>query len=528
MSELYIHGPDAAAGLEIGHGRAFPDAETALASLEQTQSDAVLLCDVRLAGQVRRPPADVWDFDLQHAGLSLGAAGTFQTAMLASLNWFFLDPRSDRRCTSWKATAGLCWIRPEVVRAVGGFDPAYTSADSRLMDLAYRVLVAGGRIAHDPQWLGEGMSHRVSARVPLEDEFIFLCRHLGRREASYAAAWHGITQRQPRRAWDSLKMAWERVTRHAPPRAQPDAVPALRLMGHSRRQQIRSISAIIPTINRYDYLPKAIESLLCLQPGLDEIIVVDQTPASKRKPEVYAPYISRNVRVVFLDRAGQSTARNTGIEAASGEWCLLFDDDQVAWEDLLAQHIAVVEYSGAHVSTGVALAPWKTAAHIPAHLRHHRAADVLATGNCLVHTESIRDVGGLDEAFDRGSGADDDLGVRLYLNGCESVFNPHAIMTHYKAPAGGLRLHGAWWRDRTTFWAPYPPQTQIYAIQKRYPRSAWWPHYLRFYLRAGRQHAWWEAAWLWASAPWKLGRALRAARMLWIQPGRRATGSLPS
>jgi GT2 family glycosyltransferase len=241
---------------------------------------------------------------------------------------------------------------------------------------------------------------------------------------------------------------------------------------------------------------------------------VDQTPQEMRRSEIYEQFKESNVRVIFLDRAGQSNARNVGIKATSGDWCLLFEDDAVAWDDMVKQHVRAVEYTGAAASTGISLAPWKTREHIPREIRHLHLSDVLATGNSLVRRDALMDVGGLDCAFDRGSGADHDLGVRLYLSGHEIVFNPLAIETHYKAATGGMRTFGAWWRNQATFWGAYPPPTQIYTIRKYYQRKFWKSLYLLLFIHAAGRLKGLELGWLWMTGVWKFKKSLSAARNL--------------
>jgi GT2 family glycosyltransferase len=397
---------------------------------------------------------------------------------------------------------------------MGGLDYAYASPPARLMDFAYRVLISGGRVKHDPRFIRGDLADHCPIEVPLEDEFVFICRHVGQRSAYFAGLWLSLALKSPQRVKRAFEIARQRTTKFSQPRPDEGIKNQLRLMSQTKRQRVRSISAIIPTLNRYDYLSKSIDSLLAQSPSINEIIVVDQTPTSERNKEVYKKYENHNIRVIFLDRAGQSSARNVAIHAASSEWCLLFEDDATAWRDLLAEHVKVLEYSGAQASTGISLAPWKTVDHIPPEIRHYHLADVLATGNCLVNKDALLDVGGLDHAFDHGSGADNDLGTRLYLNGYEIVFNPKAIETHFKAYTGGMRMYGAWWRDQTTFWAPYPPPTQIYALRRFYPPKYWLPLFARFYLNAYKRNNPVQTTWLWLAAPYKITRALCLAKSL--------------
>jgi hypothetical protein len=89
----------------------------------------------------------------------------------------------------------------------------------------------------------------------------------------------------------------------------------------------------------------------------------------------------------------------------------------------------------------------------------------------MMRKRLVEEAGWFDLAFDKGSGADDNLGKRLYLRGAKIVFNPKAIRTHHKAPMGGLRTHGAWWKNKGTYFGPFPLPTESYDFLRFYPRE---------------------------------------------------------
>lgn len=464
-------------------------------------------------------PADLNCFDLLHAGSAFGSDASFPTLHYASLNWHFLSPRSGQSATSWRATSHLCWLRPRLLHDLGGFDPAYTSAEARLMDMAYRVLRHGGRVRTTPSFFPHLPVPPAPLQIPLLDEMIFLWRHLGGSLALYAALSRGLLTAHFWVTMQAYRQARQRVRRFPKPVSAPTASENTHLLGARSRQIVTTITGVIPTLNRYDYLPQAIESLLQQSRRPEQIVVVDQTPVSDRRPELYAPYAGDNVQVIFLEQTGQSIARNTAVAAATGEWLLFFDDDSVAWDDMIANHVNTVEKSGAQASTGVSLAPWKNISHTPAGFRHHHITSVLDTGNSLVNKAAVQKVGGFDRAFDRGSGADNDLGTRLYLQGYEIVFTPQAVRTHYKAAQGGLRTHGAWWRHKTERWAAFPPPTQIYTVRRYYISTYWLPLCLLFFFQARRHITVAEWMWLQIMSPIKLSIALRQAKLLKPQFG---------
>lgn len=438
--------------------------------------------------------------DLVHSGLRCGGSDAFRYVRLLAFNWNFLDPPSTTPCVSWKATDQFVAFNMALFDHLNGFVEGFRSINAALMEFAYRAIRWGGVSWFDPSfWMGPEMEE---VPIPRYDEAFFVSLHF------------------PSRQW-LFRMYAGSCLRFYPPvdaaKIEPvevDVTYRSRLLTASGTR-VESYTAIIPTIDRYDYIGKSIESLLTSTRPPSQIIVVDQTPVSKRNVEFYAPYIrDGKVKVVWLDTAGQSTARNRAIREAAEPWILLFEDDAEAWKDMVEQHVRLIEGSTADVSTGISLAPWKDETYIPDSLRHHHIADILTTGNAFLRRDVALSVGGFDTAFDRGSGADDDFGRRLYLHGYRIVYNHRSIETHYKAPRGGMRTHGAWWRNKTTLFGPFPPPTQMFMIRKYYPPKFRPVLIFSLLLKAKRKYSWPAYILLWLLMPYKLLASLRQAENL--------------
>ncbi len=88
------------------------------------------------------------------------------------------------------------------------------------------------------------------------------------------------------------------------------------------------LSIVICTYDRYDRIGEALTALLAdpgLEPGRHEVIVVDNTPAAKRRAiGIEAPGL---LRVEPCDILGLSNARNHGIAAAKAPVICFLDDD---------------------------------------------------------------------------------------------------------------------------------------------------------------------------------------------------------
>ena len=85
------------------------------------------------------------------------------------------------------------------------------------------------------------------------------------------------------------------------------------------------ISVIIPTWNRAGSLPAAIESVLAQTLKADEVIVVDDGSTDDSRDIIRRRF--PDVRYLYQENRGVSSARNTGIQAAAGDWIALLDSD---------------------------------------------------------------------------------------------------------------------------------------------------------------------------------------------------------
>ena len=96
------------------------------------------------------------------------------------------------------------------------------------------------------------------------------------------------------------------------------------------------VTVVIPTYNRAALLADTLRSVLEQQPRPAEVIVVDDGSADDTAARV-APLVSGgHVRYVAQANAGLSAARNTGLAAASSDYVLFLDDDDLLLPGALA------------------------------------------------------------------------------------------------------------------------------------------------------------------------------------------------
>ena len=90
------------------------------------------------------------------------------------------------------------------------------------------------------------------------------------------------------------------------------------------------VSVVIPVYNVKDYLEKCVDSVLAQDCGDYEIILVDDGSTDGVSPGLCDRYALANpdrIRVIHQENQGLGGARNTGLEAARGEYLFFVDSD---------------------------------------------------------------------------------------------------------------------------------------------------------------------------------------------------------
>jgi glycosyltransferase involved in cell wall biosynthesis len=86
------------------------------------------------------------------------------------------------------------------------------------------------------------------------------------------------------------------------------------------------VSVIIPTHNRAKYLIEAIKSVLDQTFKDFELILVDDGSTDNTR-DIIENFRDNRIRYIYQDNGGVSSARNTGIKAADGEYIAFLDSD---------------------------------------------------------------------------------------------------------------------------------------------------------------------------------------------------------
>ncbi|OXS77046.1 hypothetical protein B1B04_01190 [Lysinibacillus sp. KCTC 33748] len=103
------------------------------------------------------------------------------------------------------------------------------------------------------------------------------------------------------------------------------------------------ISAVIPAYNAEKFIGRAIKSIIKQSCTVKEIIVIDDGSEDKTVEIVHE--LSQTYPLIKLHtqkNAGASSARNSGIHEATGDWILFLDADDECSEDLVESYLAKI------------------------------------------------------------------------------------------------------------------------------------------------------------------------------------------
>ena len=237
------------------------------------------------------------------------------------------------------------------------------------------------------------------------------------------------------------------------------------------------IALCICTYDRYDVLPKAVESVMRQSLGANryEILVIDNSPEPARAFAFAAQFKSiANLRYVVEERPGLSNARNIAAKIASAPIVAFIDDDAIAAEDWAEQILQSFEAAGASTMIvggrvdPIWAAPRPTWLHDTmlgslsivdwgGDIRIAEAKEWVAGTNMAFRATAILAHGGFSKNLGRiGSGAallsndEVELIARIRAAGGQLVYAPKARVRHL---VDAQRLRPAWFRKRAAWQA---------------------------------------------------------------------------
>jgi peptidoglycan/xylan/chitin deacetylase (PgdA/CDA1 family)/GT2 family glycosyltransferase len=226
-----------------------------------------------------------------------------------------------------------------------------------------------------------------------------------------------------------------------------------------------ALAILIATHNRREMLGRCLEALArqSEDPGSYEVIVVDDGSDDDTGAMLDGQRTPFRLRSLRLDKAGKAAALNEALQMVEADRCLFIDDDVIASERLIAEHIAAGRENPRALALGKLVQrppkrrdPYAAAAAA----RWNRRYEELDAGavdwtdcygaNFSAPHRAMVEIGG----FDAGLAAveDLDIGFRLWRAGCVPVYLPEAEALHDDEKPGRRILEheqrfGAWCAD---------------------------------------------------------------------------------
>jgi glycosyltransferase involved in cell wall biosynthesis len=193
-------------------------------------------------------------------------------------------------------------------------------------------------------------------------------------------------------------------------------------------------SVIIPTFNRAAFIGEAVESVLRQTCHDFELIVVDDGSTDHTR-EALAPYASR-LRYLHQENQGVSSARNSGIHAATGQWIAFLDSDDRWAEGYLAaqaRSITTLPRAVAHVTNAVTLDEEGTRSD---HFGEIQLLRAFEAGSCLVFDRPYRVILGHSHFFVQS------MVIRREVLMTAGLFKPHLTIAEDRDVIARVALRG--------------------------------------------------------------------------------------
>ena len=205
------------------------------------------------------------------------------------------------------------------------------------------------------------------------------------------------------------------------------------------------VSVILPTYNRADLLPRAIQSVISQTLTDWELIVVDDGSTDHTR-DIVAAYSDSRIRYIWQENQERSVARNTGLRASHAACISFLDSDDEYLPHKLELQMAVLE---SRPDIGMVLSGWVDVDNKGDVLGTHSPWLVYGEGQialgtwllsgpehfcaALVRRVWLERVGGFDPQLNRAE--DVDLWFRMIKAGCQTVWAPCQGFRFYRRPS---------------------------------------------------------------------------------------------
>ncbi|MBG30927.1 MAG: glycosyl transferase [Opitutae bacterium] len=168
------------------------------------------------------------------------------------------------------------------------------------------------------------------------------------------------------------------------------------------------VSVVVPTFNRREVLPRALDSILGQTFGAFELIVVDDGSTDGTAELVERSY--PDIHFLRQENRGVSAARNAGIATAQGEWIAFLDSDDAWLPEKLERQMQALEREPVHrfchtdeiwIRDGQRVNPASKYAKSGGWAYHSCLPHcVISPSSVLMHRDLLRETGNFDESLE--------------------------------------------------------------------------------------------------------------------------------
>lgn len=198
------------------------------------------------------------------------------------------------------------------------------------------------------------------------------------------------------------------------------------------------VSVIIPTYNRANIVPRAIESVLRQTYDNLELIIVNDA-SNDSTEEVVRNYGDEQLTYLAHETNRHvSAARNTGIDHASGEYVAFLDDDDEWLPEKLKRQINLLEGANNDVGMVYCWMEYRNGETVVRRYRPKLRGDIFkqtiggqpigACSTLVVRNDVVDEIGGFDESLPRGNDGDF---IRRVAQVCEVKYVDEILVRHY-------------------------------------------------------------------------------------------------
>ncbi len=191
------------------------------------------------------------------------------------------------------------------------------------------------------------------------------------------------------------------------------------------------------TYNRAHLLERVLDACFeqTVAPSEYEVVLVNDGSTDNTLEVIERAQRRATCRFIVINQpnSGLAKGRNAGIAQATGDRIVFIDDDVLPIPTFVEEHLrshaekpkAIVRGGAINVESFEDLPPplWN--------IRHY-SGNYFWTTNVSVPLATIRAIGGFNESFSEYGWEDIDVGLRLRFGGVKALFNPKALVYHWK------------------------------------------------------------------------------------------------